>query len=136
MSLLDDVLGQVVADQPPMRGLSGGLIEIRKSTPLGLHALTSKSADPDQQTNEEAIPAPPEPLIHELTTNEATLLIERHIEFFSVDKSGAIRTVRLGSVFVSTYKCSASFKAAGRRGCVDIPVRLTGLGRSYRGRWP
>ena len=105
MQLLDDVLGQVVADQPPMRGLSGGLIEIRKSTPTGLHTLTSKGADSDQQTDEEAIPAPPEPLIHELTTNEATLLIERHIEFFSVDKSGAIKTVRLGSVFVSTYKC-------------------------------
>ena len=104
MSLLDDVLGQVVADQPPMRGLSGGLIEIRKSTPTGLHLLTSKGADPEQQTNEEAIPAPPEPLIHELTTNEATLLIERHIEFFSEDQDGAKRAVRLGSVFVSTYK--------------------------------
>ena len=104
MSLLDDVLGQVVADQPPMRGLSGGLIEIRKSTPTGLHMLTSKGVDSDQQTNEEALPAPPEPLIHELTTNEATLLIEKHIEFFSVDGSGASRPVRLGSVFVSTYK--------------------------------
>ena len=105
MQLLDDVLGQVVADQPPMRGLSGGFIEIRKATPTGLHMLTSKGADSDQQTVEEAIPAPPEPLIHELTTNEATLLIERHIEFFSVDKSGARKKVRLGSVFVSTYKC-------------------------------
>ena len=104
MSLLDDVLGQVAASQPPMRGLSSRLVEIRKSTPLGLHALTSKSADPDQQTNEEAIPAPPEPLIHELTTNEATLLIERYIEFFSIDMFGAIRTVRLRSVFVSAYK--------------------------------
>ena len=104
MSLLDDELGQVAASQPPMRGLSSGLVEIRKSAPLGLHALTSKSADPDQQTNEEAIPAPPEPLIHELTTTEATLLIERHIEFFSVDKFGAIRTVRLRSVFVSAYR--------------------------------
>ena len=104
MSLLDDVLGQVVADQPPMRGLSGGLIEIRKSTPTGLHLLTSKGADADEQTNEEALPAPPEPLIHELATNEATLLIEKHIEFFSEDASGARRPVRLGSVFVSTYK--------------------------------
>ena len=103
MSLLDDVLGQVVADQPPMRGLSGGLIEIRKSTPTGLHLLTSKGADPDHG-DEEALPAPPEPLIHELTTAEATLLIEKHIEFFSEDKSGAKRAVRLGSVFVSTYK--------------------------------
>ena len=103
MSLLDDVLGQVVADQPPMRGLSGGLIEIRKSTPTGLHLLTSKGADADHD-NEEALPAPPEPLIHELTTNEATLLIEKHIEFFSEDQHGAKRAVRLGSVFVSTYK--------------------------------
>ena len=103
MSLLDDVLGQVVADQPPMRGLSGGLIEIRKSTPTGLHLLTSKGADPDHG-DEEALPAPPEPLIHELTTAEATLLIERHMEFFSVDASGARRSVRLGSPFVSTYK--------------------------------
>ena len=87
MSLLDDVLGQVVADQPPMRGLSGGLIEIRKSTPTGLHLLTSKGADADEQGDEEALPAPPEPLIHELTTNEATLLIEKHIEFFSEDQS-------------------------------------------------
>ena len=103
MSLLDDVLGQVVADQPPMRGLSGRLIEIRKATPTGLHLLTSKGADPDHG-DEEAIPAPPEPLIHELTTNEATLLIERHIEFFSEDQQGAKRAVRLGSLFVSTYK--------------------------------
>jgi len=95
MQLLDDVLGQVVADQPPMRGLSGGLIEIRKATPTGLHMLTSKGADSDQQTVEEAIPAPPEPLIHELTTNEATLLIERHIEFFSVDSPA--REKRFGS---------------------------------------
>jgi hypothetical protein len=102
MSLLDDVLGQVVADQPPMRGLSGGLIEIRKSTPTGLHLLTSKGADPDHG-DEEALPAPAEPLIHELTTNEATLLIEKHIEFFSEDQQGAKRAVRLGSPFVSTY---------------------------------
>src|SRR5208282_3348120 len=53
MSLLDDVLEQVAAVQPPMRGLSGGLVEIRKSRPTGLHMLTS-----NQQTNEEAIPAP------------------------------------------------------------------------------
>ena len=86
-----------------MRGLSGGLIEIRKSTPTGLHLLTSKGADPDHG-DEEALPAPPEPLIHELTTNEATLLIEKHIEFFSEDQDGANRAVRLGSVFVSTYK--------------------------------
>ena len=104
MSLLDDVLGQVVADQPPMRGLSGGLIEIRKTTPTGLHMLTSKGVDSEQQTNEEAIPAPPEPLIHELTTAEATLLIEKHVEFFSENQDGVKRAVRLGSVFVSTYK--------------------------------
>jgi hypothetical protein len=105
MSLLDDVLGQVTASHPPMRGLSGALVEIRKITPLGLHTLTRQSADPDQQTNEEAIPAPPEPLIHELTPAEATLLIERYIEFFRVEeKSGEIRTVRLGSPFVSAYK--------------------------------
>jgi hypothetical protein len=103
MSLLDDVLGRVVADQPPMRGLSGGLIEIRKSTPTGLHLLTSKSADPDHG-DEEALPAPPEPLIHELTTPEATMLIERHIEFFSENQDGAKRAVRLGSTFVSAYK--------------------------------
>ena len=103
MSLLDYVLGQVVADQPPMRGLSGGLIEIRKSTPTGLHLLTSKDADADHG-DEEALPAPPEPLIHELTTNEATLLIEKHIEFFSEDQHGGKKAVRLGSVFVSTYK--------------------------------
>ena len=103
MSLLDDVLGQVVANQPPMRGLSSGLIEIRKSTPTGLHLLTSKGADADHG-DEEDLPAPPEPLIHELTTTEATLLIERHMEFFSVDASGARRPVRHSSVFVSTYK--------------------------------
>ena len=39
-----------------------------------------------------------------MTTNEATLLIERHIEFFSENQDGAKRAVRLGSVFVSTYK--------------------------------
>ena len=103
MSLLDDELGQVVADKPPMRGLSGGLIEIRKSTPTGLHLLTSKGADPDHG-DEEALPAPAESLIHELTTAEATLLIERHIEFFSEDKFGASRPVRLSSAFVSAYK--------------------------------
>ena len=135
MSLLDDVLGQVVADQPPMRGLSGGLIEIRKSTPTGLHLLTSKGADPDHG-DEEALPAPPEPLIHELTTNEATLLIEKHIEFFSEDQ---VRREKSGSARLRVcvdLQGLASFKAAGRRGCVDIPVRLTDLGCSNRWRWP
>ena len=104
MRLLDDVLGQVVADQPPMRALSCKLVEIRKSTPVGLHTLTSKGADAERQGEDERIPAPPEPLIHELTNNEVTLLIEKHIEFFKVDEYGQIRIVRLGSPFVSTYK--------------------------------
>ena len=103
MSLLDEVLGQVVADQPPMRGLSGGAHRDPQIDATGLHLLTSKGAD-RITSNEEAVPAPPEPLIHELTTTEATLLIEKHIEFFSGTKDGARRAVRLGSVFVSTYK--------------------------------
>jgi hypothetical protein len=104
IQLLDDVLGQVVADQPPMRALSGKLVEIRKTAPFGLHTLTSKGADAARQSEEEIIQAPPEPLIHELTNSEATLLIEEHVEFYKIDKFGAIRTVRLGSPFVSTYK--------------------------------
>ena len=110
MLLLDDVLGRVVADQPPMRALSGRLVEIRKTTPLGLHTLTNKGADAERQDGEEAIPAPPEPLIHELTNNEATLLIEKHVEFLDVDEFGVIRKVRLGSPFVSTYRALHSSK--------------------------
>ena len=110
MRLLDDVLGQVVDDQPPMRALSGKLVEIRKSAPVGLHTLTNKGADAEREGEDEIIPAPPEPLIHELTNSEATLLIEKHIEFFKVDEYGQTRIVRLGSPFVSTYKALHSSK--------------------------
>ena len=105
MRVLDDVLGSVVADKPPMRSLSNDLVEIRKVSPLGLHTLTSMSADAEQESTSDTIPAPPEPSIHELTLNEATLLIEQYIEFIAVDRFGVSRTVRLQSPFVSTYKC-------------------------------
>jgi hypothetical protein len=104
MQLLDDVLGRTVAAKTPMRGLSGRLVEIRRLTPLGLHTLTSKGADAERQGSDDIIPAPPEPLIHELTNSEVALLIEEHVEFYKIDKFGVIRTVRLGSAFVSAYK--------------------------------
>ena len=121
MQLLDDVLGRVVADQPPMRALSGRLVEIRKTTPLGLHTLTSKGADAERQDGEEAIPAPPEPLIHELTNNEATLLIEKHIEFLQGGRVRRNQNSPPRLAFCFNIQGFAFFKAAGRRGCVVPP---------------
>jgi hypothetical protein len=141
MQLLDDVLGKVVAIQPPMRGLTGALIEIRKSTPLGLHALTSKGTESDQQSEGERIPAPPEPLIHELTNNEVILLLERHMKFQVSKDSGIVKTVRLGAPFVSAYRawhgsklpiCAAVSTSPFVSPITGAPVAGVGLDRDAR----
>jgi hypothetical protein len=104
MQLLEDLLAEVPGDHPPMRDLSGALVAIRRKSPPGLHTLISASAEPDSKEGEEgAIPAPPEPLIHSLSNNETTMLVEEHVEFEKIDKTG-VRTVRLSSPFLSTFR--------------------------------
>ncbi|MGJ0510662.1 MAG: hypothetical protein ACR652_26760 [Methylocystis sp.] len=103
VQLLDAVLSKVGGTQPPMRNLSGSLVAIRSEAPHGLHMLTSEGADA-AQGNDEKPPAPKEPLIHELSIAEATMEIERHIEFTSTDKFGLTKSVRLPASFVAAYR--------------------------------
>ena len=135
MRLLDEVLSQVADKRPPMRNLSGDLVAVRSRRRLGFMPLPAKAPMP-AQGEDQRISAPPEPLIQELTTSEATMLIERHMEFEDTDRFGITRTVRLGLPFVSAYKALHESKLPICVAVSTAPLVSPDFGEAGHGRWP
>ena len=80
MQVLNDVLGESTAPEPPMRDLDGYLIAVRVRPVDGMHALTSRGANQNEQDTAR-LPPPELPLLTRLDENHAAEMIERHIDY-------------------------------------------------------
>jgi hypothetical protein len=105
MRLLDEALATDEAE-PPMRSADGWPVEIRDHAPIGMHELTSESAN---DGGADVTPLPPPKMLTLMlhTLHSMALLIENYIAFFKdvQGKDGkAIRVLRrLPATFVSHF---------------------------------
>lgn len=107
MRLLDKMLTTDEAE-PPMRDLYWALTEPRMSAPVGVHLLTSESANAEEEAG--CVKRLPPPPILSLIPHEKYslgLLIEKHVEFYKLieKKNGDIIevTVALPQPFIEAY---------------------------------
>jgi hypothetical protein len=85
VTFLDQLLAQDQREEPPMRDASGKLVEIRVREPWALHLLTSDGANDDAE-DAEAMKAPAEPGLEQLTPVGFEMLIERYVRWIVVKK--------------------------------------------------
>jgi hypothetical protein len=121
MKTLNDVLGSSTEPEPPFRDVEGWLCEVRERRIASLHLLTQGGANAEQTG--EALDTPPQPLITRLGVNEASELIERHIDFYRED-GDVRRSVHLPPAFVDHYLRRPGDKALPIVAAVlTLPVR-------------
>ena len=98
---IDEALAANATDQPPMRDRTGALVEVRVQTTRSLHELTSQSANAEPlPEGVEPLPAPPEPLLVQLTDTEVELLIETYFSWFRFDRAQRRYDAALPSPFI------------------------------------
>jgi hypothetical protein len=99
MLLLNDVLGNQAAAEPPMRNGDGMLSQCRMREPNAMHAFGHGLANGEDADEETSLPPPKQHLLTVLSESESAELIERYIDF--VDGNG--RSVHLAAPFVRHY---------------------------------
>jgi hypothetical protein len=73
---IDRVLGADDSDLPPMRRADGSLVELRVVEPFDLHQLASDGSNGEADPAKGGfLPAPPEPLLVEMTPITTRLMI-------------------------------------------------------------
>jgi hypothetical protein len=88
VTFLDDVLVADQSEEPPMRNASGALVQVEVNQPWSLHTLTADSAN---MTGEEAeaVTAPAEPVLVELTPTGVELLLENYVRWIVYTLGGS-----------------------------------------------
>jgi hypothetical protein len=82
IELVDEVLAADTSEEPPTRDANGAFVEVRTVEPWGLHTLTATGANADVSDNpEDILPAPPEPMLVQLSKVEVSLLVERYVRY-------------------------------------------------------
>ncbi|MCX7298081.1 MAG: hypothetical protein NTU64_14705 [Hyphomicrobiales bacterium] len=84
VTFLDQLLASDQREEPPMRDASGNLVEVRVREPWSLHLLTADGTN-NAADDANAMKAPAEPGLVQLTPSCIELLIERHVRW-SVQK--------------------------------------------------
>ena len=82
VTLLDEILASDPREEPPMRDASGNLVEVRVREPWALHLLTADGTN-DVADDAEAMKAPAEPSLLQLTPVGVVLLVERYVRWFA-----------------------------------------------------
>ena len=98
MAVMNEVLGQSTAPEPPMRDSDGYLVQVRARRVSSMHVLTAHSAN-SSEANETRLPAPEHPLLTRLDDVRTSELIEMHIDYVDADN----RSVHLPAPFVRHY---------------------------------
>jgi hypothetical protein len=99
MKQLNDVLGAVGGDEPPMRDTCEGYLQAKRlRVSSSMHALTAAGAN-NEESEEDRLPAPPHVQLVVLGQEEVAELIERHICY--VSPKGNL--VHLDDVFVKHF---------------------------------
>jgi hypothetical protein len=87
VTFLDDVLVADQSDEPPMRNASGALVQVEVKQPWSLHTLTADSANMTSD-DAEAMTAPAEPVLVELTPTGVELLLENYVRWIVYTHEG------------------------------------------------
>lgn len=82
VTLLDQILAADQREEPPMRDSSGNLVEVRVREPWALHLLTADGTNGDAG-DIEALQAPAEPGLVQLTPVGVELLVERYVRWLA-----------------------------------------------------
>lgn len=101
MDVINNVLGNVIANMPPVRDLEDCIVQVRKLIVPRMHAFSSKLSNASD--SDEKLPPPEQYVISrrdEMSTGE---LIGKYIDYFDVDKDGNRRSVHLSEKFVRPY---------------------------------
>jgi hypothetical protein len=80
VTFLDGVLVADQSEEPPMRNASGALVQVEVKQPWSLHTLTADSANMTSE-DAEAMTAPAEPVLVELTPTGVELLLENYVRW-------------------------------------------------------
>jgi hypothetical protein len=85
MKQLNDVLGAVSGDEPPMRNTSEGRLQVKRPRESSsMHALTAAGAN-GEEAEEDRLPPPPHVQLVVLSQEEVAELIERYINYVNGD---------------------------------------------------
>lgn len=88
VTFLDDVLVADQSEEPPMRNASGALVLVEVKQPWSLHTLTADSANMTSE-DAEAMTAPAEPVLVELTPTGVELLLENYVRWIVYTHEGS-----------------------------------------------
>jgi hypothetical protein len=99
VSLLDDVLANDGAREPPMRNASGALVRVEEKEPWALHLLTSQTANVAEEQADTMKP-PMEPVLVALTPTGVELLIEKYVGWIAEKKDGSTYFSSLPSPYI------------------------------------
>ena len=88
VTFLDEVLAADQGQEPPMRNVSGGFVEVQVREPWALHLLTADTANAVGE-EVEVMKAPAEPLLAELSPTGIELLLEHHMRWVVYTKEGS-----------------------------------------------
>jgi hypothetical protein len=104
MATINEILGAVVSDMPPSRDIEGVAVLVRKIPVLDVHVFTSANAEgDDRMTSSNKLPPPERWAICRMNEIEVAEMIERHIDYYAVDKDGNRHSVHLHETFVQHY---------------------------------
>jgi hypothetical protein len=99
MQVLNDVRGKSTDIEPPMRDVSGYIVQVRIRRVPKMHLLTVRGSN-QCDSEETRLPAPEQPLLIRLDEIGVAELIEHHIEYVDAETS---RPVHLGAPFVKHF---------------------------------
>jgi hypothetical protein len=101
---IDQVLADDASDYPPMRRPNGTLVELRTEAPFSLHQLAATGANAETEPSAGVLPAPPEPLLFDLTPIATERLLERYFAWEMYDKDGNVTgTATLPRPFIDAF---------------------------------
>jgi hypothetical protein len=83
---LDEILASDKREEPPMRDAAGNLVEVRVREPWALHLLTADGTNAAAEGGQ-AMKAPSEPVLVQLTPTGIELLVERYVRWWVQKKN-------------------------------------------------
>ncbi|MEH2563502.1 hypothetical protein [Bradyrhizobium sp. AZCC 2289] len=88
VTFVDEILAADKNEEPPMRNASGAFVQVKVKQPWALHLLTSDGANAVDE-DVDAMKAPAEPVLVELTPIGVELLLEHYIRWVVYTRDGS-----------------------------------------------
>ena len=106
IEVLNEVIGAVVAVTPPSRDIDDDAMRVRQASGPGHARLYRRSDEPRYRRDERGmtkLPPPEQWALCKMNEMEVAEMIEKHIDYYVVDKDGNERSVHLPMPFVRHF---------------------------------